>query len=242
LFDTHAHAETAAHDLERAGISHEDISFIANNANGQFGPADSTAPSNQAVGSETAKGAVAGGVTGLVLGLVAFAIPGLGTIAAAGWLTTALTGVVVGAGVGLVGALSGVGVPHEEAHYYAEGVRRGGTLLAIRAQDADADRIARILGADGAVNIDERAEQYRREGFVPGGPVVNGNVPVNVPVPASPVVGNEATRDTVLRTDANAQPLAGRHVGRGTEYEVYEERVEIQTDDRIDDKTGKPVA
>ena len=31
LFDTYAHAESASHDLENAGIPHNDISLVANN-------------------------------------------------------------------------------------------------------------------------------------------------------------------------------------------------------------------
>src|SRR5205823_3075426 len=66
-----------------------------------------------------------------------------------------------------VGALRGAGLSHEEAAYYNEGVKRGGTLLAARVAEERADEIAQVLSSDGAVNINERAEQYRQEGFVP---------------------------------------------------------------------------
>jgi hypothetical protein len=238
LFDTYAHAETAARDLENAGISHSDISLVANNTNGQFDQnADTTppAPAHPAVGSETSKGAVAGGVAGLLLGLAAFAIPGLGAVAAVGWLTTTITGVVVGAGVGLAGALIGVGVPHEDAAYYTEGVRRGGTLLAVRAPDDQADHVAQILGDDGAINIDERAEQYRREGFVPGATVAStltpgkeANIDKQAYVVEEVVINKETTRypetvrDTIRRTDVEAEPLTGAHAGRTVGYDAYE--------------------
>jgi hypothetical protein len=188
LFDTYAHAEIAAHDLERVGISHDDISLLANNTTAQLGPTDA-APIHTThhadTETEAGKGAVAGGVTGLLLGLAAFAIPGLGAVAAAGWLMTTMAGAVVGAGIGIVGALSEVGVPHEDAVYYNEGVRRGGTLLAVRVQDNQATQVARILNADGAVNIDERAEQYRQEGFVPPAPHMFATSPVAPPAPVA---------------------------------------------------------
>jgi hypothetical protein len=225
LFDTYAHAETAAHDLERAGFSHNDISLVANNTNNQFGPTATTTTTPETrheVGAEAGRGAVAGGVAGLLLGLAAFAIPGLGAIAAAGWLTTTLTGVVVGAGVGLAGALMGVGVPHEDAAIYAEGVRRGGTLLAVRAQDDQADRVAEILGSDGAVNIDERAEQYQREGFVPSAPVAVTTPTAKSTTFSAPPAPNPAPSTTTWRTDTEVESLQTGHVGRNTGYTAYE--------------------
>jgi hypothetical protein len=235
LFDTYAHAETAAHDLEGAGISHNDISLVANNASGQFGPGVGAAETatHSAVGSETSKGAVAGGVAGLLLGLAAFAIPGFGAVAAAGWLTTTITGIVVGAGVGLVGALNGVGVPPEEAAYYSEGVRRGGTLLAVRVPDDQANRVAQILSNDGAVNIDERAEQYRREGFAPAATTAaatatgnTANLTPGLATTPPPIARTETTYPTPASARFNREGEAtpvGVHTGRTVGYDAYED-------------------
>jgi len=169
LFDTYAQAQKAVQDLEAAGIARNNISFVTNNANEQYTRTDTTtpAPAAEETGAETARGAVAGGITGLIIGLAPFVIPGLGAIAAMGWLTMTLVGAGVGAAVGLVGALTGAGVPEEDAAYYNEGVRRGGTLIAVKTDDAMADRVAQILSDDGAINIDERAAQWRQEGFLP---------------------------------------------------------------------------
>jgi len=213
LFDTHAHAEAAALELERAGISHEDISLIANNSSGQFSTpsAETTGETNLGdAESETGKGAVAGGVAGLLLGLAALTIPGLGIIAAAGWLTTMVTGALVGAGVGLVGALNGVGVSHEEASLYTEGVRRGGTLLAARVPDDQVEDIAQLLSSNGAVNIAERAEQYRQEGFVvPAAPQIDTPQTSTTPAPARRKTNADALSPAVpVDTTANVAPLA----------------------------------
>ncbi len=55
------------------------------------------------------------------------AIPGLGPVVAAGWLvSTAALGVVGGMTGGIIGALTRSGVDEDDAHAYAEGVRRGG--------------------------------------------------------------------------------------------------------------------
>ena len=68
-------------------------------------------------------------------------------------LGTALAGAGIGAAAGgLVGALAGIGVPEEHAEYYAEGVRRGGTLITVHADDASAPDAARIMQQAGAID------------------------------------------------------------------------------------------
>lgn len=164
-------AKKAAMDLEAAGVPHNDISLVANNEGGKYVATDTGAApavTGHAIGHDTIMGAEIGGVAGLLIGLTGLAIPGLGWIAGAGWLMGAILGAGTGAVIGgLVGALTHVGVPHEDAAHYNEGVRRGGTLVAVKAQDDMAYRVAEILGDDGAVDIDERATQYKNDGYVP---------------------------------------------------------------------------
>jgi hypothetical protein len=75
-------------------------------------------------------GAGLGGAAGLLAGLGLLAIPGLGPVFAAGWLAATAVGAAAGAATGgLVGALTEAGVSKEDAPLYAEGVRRGGTLV-----------------------------------------------------------------------------------------------------------------
>jgi uncharacterized protein (TIGR02271 family) len=57
-------------------------------------------------------------------------------------------------------------VPEDEAHYYAEGVRRGGTLVTVTAEnDAEADDAVEVLKRHGAVDIDERATSWKKQGW-----------------------------------------------------------------------------
>ena len=169
LFDDFAQARSAAVELERMGVSHNDISVLANNETEAHG--SNTAPINQGMGHAVTKdagvGAEIGGVLGLLAGISLFVVPGLGFLAGAGWLAGMLTGAGIGAVAGgLVGALTHVGVPATDAAYYNEGVRRGGTLIAVRADDAGVSSIAQVLSAHGAVNIEQRAATYRSEGLV----------------------------------------------------------------------------
>jgi hypothetical protein len=84
-------------------------------------------------GAETGAGVgtAVGGAAGLLAGLGLLAIPGVGPVVAAGWLVATAVGAVAGAATGgLIGGLTGAGVSEDDAHVYAEGVRRGGSLVA----------------------------------------------------------------------------------------------------------------
>lgn len=56
-------------------------------------------------------------------------------------------------------------IPDEDRHTYAEGLRRGGYLVSVNASDADYDRVVDILDDEGTIDIDERAESWRSEGW-----------------------------------------------------------------------------
>jgi hypothetical protein len=170
LFDDYNQAKNAALEIERAGISHNDISILANNETEQHvrrDAIDTHSSMGHAVTKDAGVGAEIGGVLGLLAGISTVAVPGLGFLAGAGWLAGMFAGAGIGAiAGGLVGVLTHVGVPARDAAYYAEGIRRGGTLIAVRVEDNAASNIARILNNAGAVNIEERAASYRSEGFV----------------------------------------------------------------------------
>ena len=179
LYDNYDAAARAVSELERAGIPHSDISIIANNADGWYDRDRTTSRTTGKVDrdldgvDDRAEGAAAGagigaavgGVAGLLAGLGLLAIPGIGPVVAAGWLaSTALVAAAGGAVGGLVGALTQAGVSEEDAHVYAEGVRRGGTLVTARVPDTDRQRYEAILDRS-AVDIRERARMYEEGGW-----------------------------------------------------------------------------
>ncbi len=97
------------------------------------------------------------------------AIPGLGPVVAAGWLVAGLTGAGIGAAAGgLAGGLTGAGLSESEAAAYAEGVRRGGTLVTVRSDEGRAAQVLSILNAAGSIDLDQRAEGWRSEGWTGG--------------------------------------------------------------------------
>ncbi len=118
-------------------------------------------------GTGASIGTILGGGAGLLAGIGALAIPGVGPVVAAGWLIATLTGAGVGAAAGgVVGSLTGAGVPEGDAHVYAEGVRRGSTLVTVRADDVRSEEVRTIMTRHGGhVDTNSRGEEYRSAGW-----------------------------------------------------------------------------
>jgi hypothetical protein len=184
LFDELERARQAVRELRNMGLPEADISLAAPDIEGEYGRGldarfDDRGPDDDAddAGNGTATGAgigaALGGLGGLLVGLGALTIPGIGPIVAAGPLATALTALLgAGAGAaaggvtgGLLGALVDMGVSEDEAGYYSEGVRRGGVLVVARVPETMADQAANMMHLQGAVNARERAESWRERGW-----------------------------------------------------------------------------
>ncbi len=182
IYDDFSTANNAVREMVDSGFARDNISIIANNNTGAAGtPAASTGATGENVADETGAGAgvgagigaAIGGIGGLLVGLGALTIPGIGPVIAAGPLAVALS-TLTGAGVGavaggvtggLLGALIGLGIPEEEAEYYAEGVRRGGVLVTVQADDYNTEQIMNILNRHEPMDINDRASQWRDEGW-----------------------------------------------------------------------------
>src|SRR5215216_3754325 len=157
LFDTFTEAQNVVQQLVNAGFDRNEISVLANDARGEYGATRAvgeTSSTAEGAGAGAVGGGVLGGVLGLLVGVGALAIPGIGPVLAAGPLAAALgtagASTLVGAGIGaaaggVVGGLVGLGIPEEDANMYAEGVRRGGTLVTAQVADNLADRAAAIM-------------------------------------------------------------------------------------------------
>lgn len=67
---------------------------------------------------------------------------------------------------GLLSQLATRGVPDEDAHALAEGVRRGGAIVCVRTDDEEeAAEAAELMCAHGAVDIDACTGGWRRSGW-----------------------------------------------------------------------------
>ncbi len=175
LYDDYEVAARAVDQLEAAGIPHGEISIISNRTDPEAAalpPIDKAHEPDETVdsaGTGATVGTVLGGGAGLLAGLGLLAIPGLGPVVAAGWLVATVTAAGVGAAAGgLIGGLTGAGLSEGEAETYAEGVRRGGTLVTVRADESRADQVLGILAQSGSIDLDERAEGWRAQGWTGG--------------------------------------------------------------------------
>ena len=172
LYDSYADAQRAVTNLEAAGVPHSDLSIVANNSDNWYNAdrkvdRDRDGVDDRAEGAATGAGIGAGlgGAAGLLAGLGLLAIPGLGPVVAAGWLASTALGATAGAATGgVVGALTQAGISDEEAPLYAEGVRRGGTLVSARVPDADRARLEAILNQS-AVNLRDRSAAWQKSGW-----------------------------------------------------------------------------
>src|SRR6188472_1744335 len=172
LYDTYPDAERAVRALEAAGVSHSDISIVANNSDNWWNSdnkvdrdRDGVDDRAEGAGKGAGIGAGVGGAAGLLAGLGLLAIPGLGPVVAAGWLASTALGAAAGAATGgVVGALTEAGVSKEDAPLYAEGVRRGGTLVTARVAQADRARFDAVLNQS-AVNLRDRRAAWQKSGW-----------------------------------------------------------------------------
>src|SRR5258705_244724 len=96
-----------------------------------------------------------GGPLGLLAGIGALAMPGLGPFIAAGPIMGALAGLGVGGAVGgFIGALVGMGIPEYEAKRYEGRVKNGGVLLSVHCDTSEAiTRAKDVLTRTGAEDI-----------------------------------------------------------------------------------------
>ncbi|MCJ2080895.1 hypothetical protein [Methylobacterium sp. J-090] len=177
LYDNYDDASAAVAKIEALGVPHRDISIVGSNEGDRHAgrvatPAtthdhtDTAESTATGAGTGATVGTVLGGAAGLLTGLGLMAIPGVGPVVAAGWLVATLTGAGIGAAAGgLAGGLTGAGLSETDAHAYSEGVRRGGTLVTVRADEARATAVMDILEEHGSIDLDERAQGWRAEGW-----------------------------------------------------------------------------
>ena len=156
IYKTVQSAEAAVDHLISKGFSNSAISVLLpdDESTRAFAHEKNTkAPEGTTAGAAT--GSVVGGTLGLLAGIGALAIPGVGPLIAAGPIMAALAGVGVGGAVGgVVGALVGLGIPEYEAKRYEGAVKNGGTLLSVHCDTSEqVDSAKASLKESGAQDI-----------------------------------------------------------------------------------------
>ncbi|MEZ5923269.1 MAG: hypothetical protein R3D57_02695 [Hyphomicrobiaceae bacterium] len=185
-YDTHDQALRVVADLEDAGFTSKEVGIITR----QYAD-ESVNDDSSATGAGVGIGTTVGGGIGLLAGLGLMAIPGLGPVVAAGWIASTALGAASGFAVGgVIGGLIDLGTPDEDAHVYAESLRRGGTLVTVTTDEMRAARASEIMRRYDPIDPAVRRAEYQKEGwttFDPDAPMIANPTPrTENPDPAHP--------------------------------------------------------
>ena len=161
IYDSRIQAEGSVDRLLAANFSNDDISVLLpdSQSSKDFAHEKNTkAPEGTTAGVTT--GGAIGGTLGLLAGIGALAIPGVGPFIAAGPIMSALAGLGVGGAVGgLIGALVGMGIPEYEAKRYEGRIKEGGVLLSVHCDTSEEiTRAKDLLRHTGAQHISSSGE------------------------------------------------------------------------------------
>ncbi len=135
---------------------------------------------------------------------------------------------------GFMASLENMFGGYDDRDTYAEGVRRGGTLLTAHVDDAHIDRAVSLLEQHGAVDLEEREETWRGEGWT-GGRTGAGMAATGVAGAgaADLTMTSAAPAATAVTTDTRTvAPTAAASARTGTVagedvLQVVEERLEV---------------
>jgi hypothetical protein len=163
FFHTREEGEAAEKALLSSGFTRDEVSFVAGDTSGHkipaVGPLETTGAESEAAGD-----ALIGGMVGLAAGMVAVVLPGIGPLVAAGPLAGTLAGAIGGLGLGaaaggVIGLLRDHGISEEEAQFFAEGVKRGGSLVTVRSGEDRLDQARKILERHGAIDTESLSQE-----------------------------------------------------------------------------------
>src|SRR6202047_4402109 len=161
IYTSVEHAERAVDTLIAAGFANAAISVLTPDTSSTRDFAhhkDTKAPEGTAAGVTT--GGLIGGTLGVLAGIGALAIPGVGPFIAAGPIMAGLAGLGVGGAVGgFTGALIGMGIPEYEAKRYQGRLQKGGILLSVHCDTSEEIKRAKnVLERTGAEDISSTGE------------------------------------------------------------------------------------
>ncbi len=155
LFKGYADADRAVSSLSASNFDHANLGMVA-----QESAIPRSDGNDGLVSPETADGAghgaVVGGIAGLLVGVAAMAIPGIGPLFVAGAVSSVLASTMAGATAGamtggVLGMLTELSIPEEDARFFADGVKSGGVLVTVHTERDD--EAADILRASNAVSV-----------------------------------------------------------------------------------------
>lgn len=153
-FNTHVEAEEAIQTLSRAGIDVKKLSLIGKGYHTEEHPVGFYTAGDR-IKSWGGTGAFWGGIWGLLLAPAVFMFPGLGVVAMAGPVVSALAGALEGAvivgGVSALGAaLTQIGVPKDQIIKYETALKADKFVLLVHGNVEDQAKAHTVLAASTA--------------------------------------------------------------------------------------------
>jgi hypothetical protein len=153
-FSTHVEAEEAIQTLSRAGIDVKKLSLIGKGYHTEEHPVGFYTAGDR-IKSWGGTGAFWGGIWGLLLAPAVFMFPGLGVVAMAGPVVSALAGALEGAvivgGVSALGAaLTQIGVPKDQVIKYETALKADKFVLLVHGTVEDQSKAHTVLAASTA--------------------------------------------------------------------------------------------
>jgi uncharacterized protein (TIGR02271 family) len=122
-------------------------------------------------------------------------------------------------GTGFLASLKELFMPEDDRHAYSEAIRRGGFLLTATVEEGSAERAMDILEEHGAVDLDDRREAWRAEGWT-------GH---QGPMGAQTLADGTVAATTSAATATATTPAGARAAGAGEEETIalVEERLRV---------------
>lgn len=157
VFNSRNDAENAVTQLRGKGFGTEEISIVSKEGASQKAQ---TQTYDDDVTDGALTGGTLGGIGGLLLGagvvagVGAMAIPGIGPIIAMGPISAAIGGAVAG---GIAGGLIDWGIPAETSQRYEQSVAKGGILAIIKTNSSKVDAAAQVLRQHGATDVESHS-------------------------------------------------------------------------------------
>jgi hypothetical protein len=178
LYDHFRDARAAANAIVQAGAAANRIALLANDSNGDH-PALSINPAyaREQFDEDSNKqsrfitlgevGIGLGGVLGFLAYVSPVEIPGVAALAAHGaWVPVVIAAVVGGILGVVIGLLTDHGVSGKDSALYAEGLKRGGTLVMAVVDEKVAGKVSETLKGHSAALVEERPADWSAEGWV----------------------------------------------------------------------------
>ena len=166
LYDTRADAEAAKSRLTAANIDADNVRIVDQSSSSDMGGSSSygsSSSSTTGMGSSSGMGGSSSYDNSTSSGMGGTSSYGSSsTSSGSGMSDRDSSGSHSG---GFLNSLKNMFVPDEDRHSYNEGIRRGGSLLYADVDEDDVDRAIQILEETSSVDMDEREQSWKSEGW-----------------------------------------------------------------------------